>query len=138
MQGKEIAKTGVDAEATAGIDVCKDWLDVHIHPAGIAQRVPNTKEGLKTLKSKFSKHGVVLAVIEATGKWHRAAHRSLHQSGFAVAVINPHRSREFAGAMGRLAKTDAIDARTLAVYGAALKPEPPCRALKRWPNWRSW
>lgn len=124
MQGKEIAKTSIGAEVTAGIDVCKDWLDVHIHPAEIVFRVPNTKQGLKTLKSKFVKHGVELAVMEATGKWHRAAHRSLHQAGFAVAVVNPHRSREFAGAMGQLAKTDRIDARTLAVYGAALKPTP--------------
>ena len=122
MQGKEVTKTSAEAKATAGIDVCKDWLDAHIHPAGVALRVPNTKQGIKTLKTKFAKYGVTLTVIEATGKWHRAAHRSLHQAGFAVAVVNPYRSRKFADALGQLAKTDKIDARTLALYGEALKP----------------
>jgi transposase len=123
MQGKEVTKTSVEGQGTAGIDVCKDWLDAHIHPAGVALRVANDKSGIRTLKAKFAKYGVELTVMEATGKWHRAAHRSLHQAGFSVAVVNPYRSREFAGALGQLAKTDKIDARTLALYGAALKPD---------------
>jgi transposase len=66
---------------------------------------------------------VALIVMEATGKLHRLAHRELSAAGFAVAVVNPYRSRKLADALGQLAKTDAIDARMLAVYGETLEPE---------------
>ncbi|MBM3654822.1 MAG: IS110 family transposase, partial [Alphaproteobacteria bacterium] len=61
-------------------------------------------------------------VLEATGKYHRQAHRSLHAAGLPVAVVNPLRSRLFAEAVGALAKTDRIDARMLALLGARLDP----------------
>jgi transposase len=66
---------------------------------------------------------VALIVMEATGKLHWFAHRALSQAGFTVAVVNPYRSRKRADALGQLAKTDAIDARLLAVYGATLEPK---------------
>ena len=53
-------------------------------------------------------------VMEATGRMHRGVHRSLHDRGFAVFVVNPRQSRDFAKALGELAKTDRVDARTLA------------------------
>ena len=70
---------------------------------------------------------VEIIVLEATGKFHRRAHRSLADDGFAVAVLNPYRSRKFSDALGELAKTDEIDARVLALAGEALKPDatPP-------------
>jgi transposase len=61
--------------------------------------------------------------MEATGKFHRQAHRNLHASGFKVAIVNPLRSRRFAEAIGTLAKTDRVDARMLALMGESLKPE---------------
>ncbi len=61
--------------------------------------------------------------MEATGKFHRAAHRSLHADGFAVAVVNPLRSRLFAEALGALAKTDRVDCRMLAILCESLKPD---------------
>lgn len=65
--------------------------------------------------------------MEATGKYHRLAQRSLAHSGFAVAVVNPRRARLFAQALGTLAKTDRVDAEMLAILGAALEPRatPP-------------
>jgi transposase len=70
---------------------------------------------------------VALVVMEATAKYHRLAHRSLSQSGFAVAVVNPLRAHLFAEVLGQHAKTDRIDAQVLAMLGAALGPEarPP-------------
>ena len=84
--------------------------------------VANTPNGLKKLKRVLKAHEVALLVMEATGKLHRAAHRSLHAAGFAVAVVNPLRARLFAEALGTLAKTDAVDARMLAILGESLKP----------------
>jgi transposase len=112
----------------AGIDVCKDWLDIYLHPLGEKLRVPNSAAGLKKLKALLASHGRSLTIMEATAKLHRLAHRNLHDSGFAVALINPARSRYFANAIGTRAKTDAIDARMLALYGQMLDPHviEPC------------
>ena len=115
-------------QSYAGIDVCKDWLDVHLHPAGTSMRVANDAAGLKTLKCALAGPGVARIVMEATGKFHRLARRNLHDSGFCVCVINPARARHFAKALGTIAKTDPIDARILALYGEAMDPRAsvPC------------
>ena len=60
--------------------------------------------------------------MEATGKFHRQAHRTLHAAGLAVAVVNPLRARLFAEAVGQLAKTDRLDARMLALMAQTLEP----------------
>jgi transposase len=122
MQGK---MTSVRAELAvyAGIDVCKAWLDVYLHPTGQSFRVPNSKEGCKRLALTLTSAAAGLVVMEATGKLHRLAHRELSAAGFAVAIVNPYRSRKLADALGHLAKTDKIDARVLAFYGAAIGPD---------------
>lgn len=131
MQGKMTSVEAVQA-VYVGIDVCKAWLDVYLHPIGQSFRVPNTKEGCRNLIAKLSSAAVELVVMEATGKLHRFAHQRLSEAGFAVAVVNPSRSRKFAEAAGALAKTDKIDARLLALYGAALPLSPtpvPAKSL---------
>lgn len=60
--------------------------------------------------------------MEATGKFHHEAHRNLNAGAFAVAIVNPLRSRLFAEAIGALAKTDTVDARMLAILGESLGP----------------
>jgi len=122
MQGKNSPERSAPIQVYAGIDVCKAWLDVYLHPAGQSFRVVNDRAGLKSLKRKLAHDDVVLLVMEATGKYHRQAHRNLHASGYAVAVVNPLRSRLFAEATGALAKTDAIDAKVLALLAESLKP----------------
>ena len=57
-------------------------------------------------------------VVEATAKYHRSVHHTLHDAGFNVSVVHPLRARLLRQAMGTLAKTDKVDARMLAVYGA--------------------
>jgi transposase len=133
MQGKVSLEDSAAIRVYVGIDVCKDWLDVHVHPTGQSFRVANTREGLKQLKRRLAGLRVALIVMEATGKLHREAFRNLHDSGLAVAVINPRRSRLFAQAIGQLAKTDKVDARMLALMGAMLEPRakaPPPEALE--------
>lgn len=119
MQGQilpERSATGV----YVGIDVCKAHLDVYLHPGGQTFRVTNTPEGLRCLKRRIAGMSVVMVAMEATAKYHRQPHRTLHAAGLAVAIVNPLRARLFAEAAGQLAKTDRLDARLLAVMAASL------------------
>src|SRR5215475_772706 len=99
MQGKVSPEQSANP-VYVGIDVCKDRLDVYIHPAGQSLQVANDAGGVKKLKRALAVYPVALIVMEATGKFHRAAQRSLHAGGFSVAVVNPLRSRLFAEAFG--------------------------------------
>jgi transposase len=123
MQGQNSPERSAQPGVYVGVDVCKDWLDVHLHPLGQNFRTPNTPIGLRTFKRRLADLPVELIVMEATGKFHRQAHRSLHAAGFAVAVVNPLRARLFAEAVGQLAKTDRLDARLLALMGQTLEPK---------------
>lgn len=122
MQGQKSPEQSAETGVYVGIDVCKAWLDVYLHPLGQSLRVANTPEGLRVLRRKLVGRRVELAVLEATAKYHRLAHRTLHAQGVAVAVVNPLRARLFAEATGQLAKTDRTDARSLALMGQTLEP----------------
>lgn len=123
MQGKDLPNRSATMEVYVGIDVCKDWLDIYLHPLGQNVRLANAAGGLKALKRQLGSLTVVRIVMEATGKYHRQAFRTLCAAGFAVCVINPLRARLFAEAHGTLAKTDRADARILAILGESLAPE---------------
>lgn len=110
-----------------GVDVSKDHLDVAVRPDGTHLRVPNTDDGLDQLVARLGPLGPVLVVLEATGGYQRRAVAALTLAGFPVAVVNPARVREFARALGRLAKTDAADAATLAEFADRVRP--PARPL---------
>jgi len=127
MQGKEQLDAKTDRQAYIGIDICKDWMDVHIHPHGTDLRLGNDAAGHRRLTAALDKLDVGTIVMEATGKWHRAAQAALHGAGLPVAVINPYRARKLADVFGRLAKTDKIDAAVLALFGARVRPRitPP-------------
>jgi len=127
MQGKVMSEHSASTLVDVGIDVCKEWLDIHILPAGTVLRVANNKKGHKQLMAALRGLRVHIAVVEATGKFHRGVHRFLHDAGVAVAVVNPLRARLFAEALGVLAKTDKVDAQMLARQGqiASLKATPP-------------
>ena len=126
MQGKVSPERSANP-VYVGIDVCKDRLDVYIHPVGQRLQVGNDPVGVRKLKRALAVHADVLVVMEATGKFHRAAYRSLDADGFAVAVVNPLRARLFAEALGALAKTDGVDCKMLAIFGQGADPaaKPP-------------
>jgi transposase len=107
-----------------GIDVAKRWLDWAVADSGRVQRVDNDTAGLTKLVPHLQRHRPALVVMEATGGYELAAVRALQQAGLAVSVVNPRQVRDFARAGGRLAKTDAIDARVLAAFGTAFRPAP--------------
>ncbi|MDO9418214.1 IS110 family transposase [Pararhizobium sp.] len=124
MQGKVSFKEDAAPAVYAGVDVCKEWLDIRLHPLGQSRRFSNDKTGIAQLKRMLSKYRPQGIVMEATGKFHRPAHRSLSAGGFAVAIVDPLRARLFARSCGYLAKTDRLDARLLAFLAASLQPEP--------------
>ena len=126
MQGKVKSQNKLKAKSDEpvyiGIDICKDWMDIHIHPTGTDFRLPNDKSGHRQFNRKLAQMNVGLIVMEATGKWYRAAHQALHAFGLPVAVVNPYRSRALAGVFGQLAKSDKIDARILALFAERIRP----------------
>lgn len=115
------------SETTIGIDVSKDWLDAHRLPDGASRRFANDKNGHKALIRWIGQAPVTRVVFEPTGAYHRSLARALAEAGLPAAAVNPWQARRFAEATGKRAKTDRIDAATLARFGALLEPEarPP-------------
>lgn len=105
-----------------GIDVSKNHLDICIRSTGEifrehneARAFPAIKKALKTMKKS-------LIVLEATGGYETPIVRYLQKAGYKVAVTNPRQVRNFAKALGILAKTDKIDAALIAHFGEAINP----------------
>jgi transposase len=112
----------VSGAVFVGVDVAKKTLDVAVRPSGLEERFANTEEGQQTLASWVAHHAPVLVVLEATGGFELAVVRELLARGLAVNVVNPRQVRDFAKATGRLAKTDRIDARSIAWFAEAIQP----------------
>ena len=110
-----------------GIDVSKERLDVCSRPSGKAWKVSNDEAGLSVLLGELSDLKPTLVVMEPTGGFERPAAAALALAGIPLAVVNARQVRDFAKAVGKLAKTDAIDAAVLAQFAEAVRPEP--RAL---------
>jgi transposase len=111
-------------DSFVGIDVSKQRLDVLVRPAGEVWSATNDEAGIAGLVTKLIEVAPVLVVLEATGGLQVPAVTALALRGIPVAVVNPRQVRDFAKALGRLAKTDAIDAEVLARFGEAVRPEP--------------
>lgn len=112
------------ARVHLGIDVGKTRLDIFVHPVGVKLCVSNDKPGIDKIIKLCEGFDVQLVALEATNKYHQLVHRTLHEAGVGVAVVNPYRSRKFADALGQLAKTDTIDAEVLARFAALMQPQP--------------
>jgi transposase len=107
-----------------GIDVSKDFLDLHARPSGETDRFPNDPEGVASITTRAVVRAAALVVIEATGGYEHPVAAALAAAGVPVAVVNPRQVRDFAKATGRLAKTDALDAAILAHIAEAVRPDP--------------
>ena len=117
--------------AYVGIDVCKAWLDVCISTQSRRStfRVANSAAGIRELLRRLAGVTVVRVALEATGRMHLGVWAALAEAGMAVMVLNPYRARKFADALGWLAKTDAIDARVLALAAERLETAPSAPLL---------
>jgi transposase len=107
-----------------GIDVSKAKLDAALRPGGESFSVANNPRGIAALIKQLKKFSVNRIVLEASGGYEIAAASELAAAGLPVAVVNPRQVRDFARATGRLAKTDAIDARVLAHFAELIQPHP--------------
>jgi len=107
-----------------GIDVSSQTLEIASSGDTKTWQVCNDAPGLEVLVSQMSQIKPALVVLEATGGYEFEAACALQASGLAVAVVNPRTARDFARAMGALAKTDALDARMLAAFARVLHQHP--------------
>jgi len=107
-----------------GIDVSKDRLDVHLRPSAEAFAVPRDSEAVEALAARLQNLAPELIVLEATGGFETVVAAGLAAAGLPLAVVNPRQIRDFARAVGRLAKTDPLDAAVIAHFAEAVRPQP--------------
>lgn len=112
-----------ETEVFVGIDVAKATLDVCINPGGELLHTTYDDDGVARLVERLRQDGPTLIVLEATGGLEGRLAAELAGAGLPVAVINPRQARDFAKAIGRLSKTDAIDAAVLAEFARAVRPQ---------------
>ncbi|WP_157646246.1 IS110 family transposase, partial [Burkholderia ubonensis] len=97
-----------------GIDVSRDTLEIGSSTASSTWQYANNSDGIEAMTAELAKLAPALVVLEATGGYEFEAACALQAAGLSVAVVNPRQARDFARAMGTLAKTDSLDARMLA------------------------
>ena len=110
-------------ERFVGIDVAAAHLDVAVRPDGAAWRAANDPAGQAEVAARVAALAPTLVVLEASGGYEAAVAAELRAAGVPVAVVNPRQARDFAKAVGQLAKTDALDAALLARFAEAVRPE---------------
>lgn len=130
-------KKSTESPIFVGIDVSKASLDVAVRPTGDVWQVNNDVKGIDELVEEIRKISPTLIITEATGGYEAACATALAVAGLPVAVINPRQARDFAKSLGRLAKTDRIDAAVLAHFGEAVRPEPRMPADEQMAEFRA-
>jgi transposase len=111
------------SEVFIGVDVSKERLDVAVAPSGESISFANSEDGIALLVDFLKPRNPELVLFEATGGWEMNAVTHLATQRLPLVVLNPRQVRDFAKATGQLAKTDTIDARILARFGQAVRPE---------------
>ncbi|HED04471.1 MAG TPA: IS110 family transposase, partial [Candidatus Fraserbacteria bacterium] len=111
------------SKVVVGIDLSKARLDVALRPEDASWSVTNDPAGLQALVEQLKPLAPQMVVLEASGGLERPVATTLRRAGLAVAVLNPRRVRDFARAMGILAKTDRLDAAVLARFAQVMEPE---------------
>lgn len=107
-----------------GIDVSKTALDIAQWEQEIVERQANDAEGIAAIVRRLNAQpAVALIVVEASGGFEQALVSELAAAGLPIVVVNPTRVRNFARALGQLAKTDKIDAQVIAQFAHAIRPE---------------
>jgi transposase len=111
-----------------GVDISSSRLDACIGRRGPASSFANHAEGIAALAAFCHAHQVQLVAMEATGGYEQQAFAQLSEHGLPTAILNPRAVRQFAQSMGRLEKTDAIDAGMIAFYAEVKQCPPLCLA----------
>lgn len=116
----QIEKAGIHV----GVDVGKFQLDICILERDRHFTVENTATGIREALKIIRRFNVSLIVLEATGRYELDFATAAFEKGLPVFIVNPVRVRRFAQADGQIAKTDKLDAKIIAAFGAAMKPQP--------------
>ena len=111
-----------ETSINVGIDVSKDSLDVALS-SGERFSMTNDENGISGLAKRLKELQPERIVLEATGGYEQRLVAELAMNALPVIVVNPRQVRDFAKALGRLAKTDAMDAEVLMHFAQAVKPE---------------
>ena len=111
-------------ETYIGIDVSKDRLDVHVRPTGDAFTVSRDGDGLAALNARLQPLAPELVAVEATGGFESIVAAAIGGAGLPLVIVNPAQVRHYAQALGRRAKTDAVDAEVIARFAEATRPQP--------------
>src|SRR6266508_4147443 len=112
------------SEIIVGIDISKAELQGAERPSGTHWTSPNAAPALPALVERLQAQAPALIVLEATGGLEGPVATALALAGLPVVIVNPRQVRDFARAVGQLAKTDRIDADVLALFGERLRPMP--------------
>jgi len=112
-----------DEAVCVGVDVAKSTLDVAVSDSKEARQFANDDEGINRAVRYIADLKPAGIILEATGRLEMPLAAALQAARLPVVIINPRQVRDFARATGALAKTDAIDARILAVFGVRVRPE---------------
>ena len=112
----------MSTEIFVGIDVSKDSLEVGVYPSHPGCRMANSEQVEELIRALRSLNPQLI-VCEATGGYETLAVRCLAAAALPVVVVNARQVRDFAKSIGRLAKTDAIDAGVIARFAEAVRPE---------------
>jgi transposase len=110
-----------------GIDISKEEIVVAVAPSGEQWASPTTPEALERTMARIATYQPAVVVMEATGGYEAPVAAAAVAAGLPIAIVNPRQVRAFAQAIGRLAKTDVLDAHVLAAFG--LHVNPPVRPL---------
>ena len=123
-QGRDLESTYEEVQMSfVGIDVSKLQLDIAVRPDNKKWSVINSEANIAKIVETFNELSPQVIVIEATGGMEMPLVAALSHARLPVVVVNPRQVRDFAKAIGRLAKTDRIDSEILAHFGEAVKPD---------------
>lgn len=112
-----------DKKYHIGIDVSKEKLDVYVLPSKKYMQFSHGAPGIRKLREKLKLFPNAAIVMEATGGYEKPLAQSLQAANYPVSVVNPRYIRDFAKALGRLAKTDRIDAEVIALFAERMRPK---------------
>jgi transposase len=109
-------------EVFVGIDIAQAQLDVHLLPGDAHVACANDATGIASLITRLQSEKPTVVVMEASGGYEITLAAELGAAGLPVAIVNPRQVRDFARGIGKLAKTDAIDAYVLARFAQTIRP----------------
>lgn len=120
---KTTTTANMKQQRNIGIDIGKTFLDIHILELDRYWQIYNCDEDIKGLIKTLRRYNLTRIVVEATGGYERKLVEALAEADMPVIVVQPMNIRQFAKAQGVLAKTDKMDARIIAQFGAIMQPE---------------